>query len=318
MGGVSAGSGISVSGSEYAQRRRRALREAGTSIMLVDSAGVVQMATGARGLVGAMLADVLNAPPRAVADALAAARGGTESAVPDATELSARCLPMRAEAGRDAFVLVEISDGRSEPPEVEELRERAGELEALAEATGALARSLEPEDAKRTVCETALDVTKADFAALLELDEGDDAIVVSTSSDAALEGARAPLERATMAARALGAGDLAFAAEIGEDLAAWPLEGAGVAAAAWQPIRRAGGIREVVAVGWRNAPPPGVERLGETMGRHAAEAAVALDRSDAVAQLSGMARTDPLTELSNRRAWEEELAREMAVAQRGG
>jgi diguanylate cyclase (GGDEF)-like protein len=31
-----------------------------------------------------------------------------------------------------------------------------------------------------------------------------------------------------------------------------------------------------------------------------------------------MARTDPLTELSNRRAWEEELAREMAMAQRGG
>jgi diguanylate cyclase (GGDEF)-like protein len=83
-------------------------------------------------------------------------------------------------------------------------------------------------------------------------------------------------------------------------------------------VRRQAGIREVVAVGWSVSPVPGLDRLRGSLAHLAAEAAVALDRAHALVQLSDMARTDPLTELSNRRAWQEELAREMAKAERGG
>lgn len=50
----------------------------------------------------------------------------------------------------------------------------------------------------------------------------------------------------------------------------------------------------------------------------AGEAAVAFDRAAAIERLTGLARTDPLTELSNRRAFEDELSRELARAERTG
>ena len=48
----------------------------------------------------------------------------------------------------------------------------------------------------------------------------------------------------------------------------------------------------------------------------AAETAMALERSELLARLEESARTDDLTGLLNRRAWEEELPREMARARR--
>jgi diguanylate cyclase (GGDEF)-like protein len=73
-----------------------------------------------------------------------------------------------------------------------------------------------------------------------------------------------------------------------------------------------------VVVGWSESSVPELDRLRGSLAHLASEAAVALDRAHALEQLSDMARTDPLTELSNRRAWQEELAREMAKAERGG
>ena len=48
----------------------------------------------------------------------------------------------------------------------------------------------------------------------------------------------------------------------------------------------------------------------------AAEATVAIERADLLARLENMARTDDLTGLPNRRAWDEELPRELARAAR--
>jgi len=48
----------------------------------------------------------------------------------------------------------------------------------------------------------------------------------------------------------------------------------------------------------------------------AAETAMALERSDLLARLEEVARTDDLTGLLNRRAWEEQLPRELARARR--
>jgi diguanylate cyclase (GGDEF)-like protein len=50
----------------------------------------------------------------------------------------------------------------------------------------------------------------------------------------------------------------------------------------------------------------------------AAEAAVVLQRGELLERLEAMARTDDLTGLPNRRAWEDQLPREMARAQRDG
>jgi diguanylate cyclase (GGDEF)-like protein len=269
-------------------------------------------------MVGASVADVIGAPAGDVQLALAEARGGREAEIETGPGPSVRCLPLRAEPGKDDLMLVVISDGAAQNGEVEALRTRARDLETIAGATGALARSTEPADARRTICDTAVKVAGADVAAFLELAEAEADLVVAAATIPEMEGRRVPIEGAAMASRALGAGDLCFASEVREDLASWPLEGAGTTGAAWQPVRRQAGIREVVAVGWSVSPVPGLDRLRGSLAHLAAEAAVALDRAHALVQLSDMARTDPLTELSNRRAWQEELAREMAKAERGG
>jgi diguanylate cyclase (GGDEF)-like protein len=71
----------------------------------------------------------------------------------------------------------------------------------------------------------------------------------------------------------------------------------------------------VLAVGW-SSEIEGVGRIAASMRMLAAETAMALERSDLLARLEESARTDDLTGLLNRRAWEEELPREMARARR--
>ena len=60
------------------------------------------------------------------------------------------------------------------------------------------------------------------------------------------------------------------------------------------------------------------ERLERVMGLVAAEAAVAIERAALLERLARMARTDDLTGLPNRRAWDQELVRELARAGRDG
>jgi diguanylate cyclase (GGDEF)-like protein len=74
----------------------------------------------------------------------------------------------------------------------------------------------------------------------------------------------------------------------------------------------------VLVVGWRGA----VDDLGEAtesgLRMLTAEAAIAIDRAELLARLETSARTDDLTGLPNRRAWEQELPRELARAERDG
>ena len=58
--------------------------------------------------------------------------------------------------------------------------------------------------------------------------------------------------------------------------------------------------------------------LGTVVELLAAEAAVTLQRGELLERLEAMARTDDLTGLPNRRAWEDQLPREMARALREG
>jgi diguanylate cyclase (GGDEF)-like protein len=57
-------------------------------------------------------------------------------------------------------------------------------------------------------------------------------------------------------------------------------------------------------------------RLADVLTLLAAEAAVAIERADLLARLETVARTDDLTGLGNRRAWDEQLPVELARAGR--
>ena len=87
-------------------------------------------------------------------------------------------------------------------------------------------------------------------------------------------------------------------------------------AALWHPVVRDRAAIGVLAIAWRE-PVAGVSlRLSALIDLLGAEAAVAIGRADLLGRLEQMARTDDLTALPNRRAWEQELPRELARAWR--
>jgi diguanylate cyclase (GGDEF)-like protein len=85
----------------------------------------------------------------------------------------------------------------------------------------------------------------------------------------------------------------------------------------WQPVMRDSVPVGVLAFYWRGAPAAD----GQTRtlaGLLATEAAVTLERIELLTRLESIARTDDLTGLPNRRAWEEEIPRELLRAKREG
>jgi diguanylate cyclase (GGDEF)-like protein len=86
----------------------------------------------------------------------------------------------------------------------------------------------------------------------------------------------------------------------------------------WQPIVREHRTVAVLACYWQSTSAlddPSVFYLSDLL---AAETAVTLERIGLLARLESIARTDELTGLPNRRAWQEELARELPRSRRSG
>ena len=74
----------------------------------------------------------------------------------------------------------------------------------------------------------------------------------------------------------------------------------------------------VLAVYWRDDLEEANEETRRAVRLLALEAAIAIERGELLGRLEVAARTDDLTGLLNRRAWDQELGREMARADRGG
>ena len=91
------------------------------------------------------------------------------------------------------------------------------------------------------------------------------------------------------------------------------IRAAGIASALFEPILRDGVPVGVLAIGWATPRSEIDGRTHAIVQFLAAEAGAAIERSDLITQLDGQARSDPLTSLPNRRAWDETLA----VAMRG-
>ena len=72
----------------------------------------------------------------------------------------------------------------------------------------------------------------------------------------------------------------------------------------------------VLSLYWLTDVPEPEQNVRATMVLLAAQAAIAIERVELLARLERIAHTDELTGLLNRRAWREELPREMARAKR--
>jgi diguanylate cyclase (GGDEF)-like protein/PAS domain S-box-containing protein len=203
------------------------------------------------------------------------------------------------------------------------MRRRADELAAIASVTRAVSHS-DGDDARRTICDVALGVTGAARVGLWEADA--DGVLHNTwnvgsprspfpvGHDQPRNGARVAMStgRALYVPTALGSPHV-------DQRILHALSGPDAdASMAFRPIGSGDGVRGVLVLAWTPALPELPASAGPLLDVLTEEAAAAMQRADLLQRLAELSRTDELTGLPNRRAWEELLDREMRVARRTG
>ncbi len=200
-----------------------------------------------------------------------------------------------------------------------EIAQHAREVEAIAEATGTLARSTDPEQAREAICRAATTVAEADFALLFEPDPSGSGLAATAAVGAEIGEEPLPfVGPPSGAVRSFVSNEPVFIDDVEAADDRGVIRRIGARSGYWTPVRRGAAPLGVIVVGWRRPLAEFSPRLGRVMGLVAAEAAVAIDRAALLERLARMARTDDLTGLPNRRAWDAEMVREMARSRREG
>jgi diguanylate cyclase (GGDEF)-like protein len=192
-------------------------------------------------------------------------------------------------------------------------------MASVAEAMQDVSRVGDATTARSAICAAAAAIGGSDDAILFEPDGSGDLVVTAAA------GASLPLgTRNTLGAEPSGAAVAHtskrsfFVSEAAEHAAVSQrlCQEANLTSLHFEPVVREDESVGVLVLGWgeRIFQLPHVTASGLRM--LAAESAIAIDRADLLAQLEASARTDDLTGLPNRRAWEEQLPRELARAQR--
>jgi diguanylate cyclase (GGDEF)-like protein len=176
-----------------------------------------------------------------------------------------------------------------------ETRLLLGHMASVTAVTRRLAGSPDPALVREEICSSARAIARADLALLVEPD-----------ANGALT-------------RCAGVGDEGLCAD--EDIAA--AERAFVARRSlflperslyFEPVLREEAAVGVLVVGWSHQVDVLDETVQSGLRMLAAEAAIAVDRAELLARLEESARTDDLTGLPNRRAWDQHLPRELSRA----
>ena len=207
----------------------------------------------------------------------------------------------------------------------ERVRRRAAESDARARALSAvasvaheLARRTSPESAAPAVCESAVQVTGAAEAVLWEPAADGGGLTATAATDPSVHGATVPfLSSPSGVVAAFTSGEPRFlpvstAADSSEPSRAI------AGSALYQPVSRESIPIGVLAVHWAERFEAMPKEAGWVVELLAVEASIAIERAETLMRLERVARTDDLTGLPNRRAWDEQLKREVARARRAG
>jgi diguanylate cyclase (GGDEF)-like protein len=200
----------------------------------------------------------------------------------------------------------------------EETRKLVVSMAAVTEATREIARTTDSRLAREVICSAACTVTGARFAKLMERSQDGE---LAMTANYGLQGA--PPLKVSLADESSGAGTAFLSrkplfisdARGHEEISQRVVQTTGAISMHFEPVLRNEETVAVLVVGW-NQQVDGTGRIAASMRMLAAETAMALERSDLLARLEESARTDDLTGLLNRRAWDEQLPREMARARR--
>jgi diguanylate cyclase (GGDEF)-like protein len=218
-----------------------------------------------------------------------------------------------------AGLLVDALAGRLRRETVSSAR-RAANLEAVGEVARQLATQSDPRAVGWAICSAARSTAHAQVAVLWRPTRSGDALQPTAIDGAEADGVAIPfITPASGAIQTFTSAEEHFSAMRGLTAAQELLPGFEAGSALWMPVLRdQGAVVGVLAVYW-DGP---LEQIGGETRRAvrllALEAAIAIERGELLGRLEVAARTDDLTGLLNRRAWDEELGRELARADRSG
>jgi diguanylate cyclase (GGDEF)-like protein len=192
-------------------------------------------------------------------------------------------------------------------------------MAAVAEAMQDVSRAGDATAARAAICAAASAIGGSEDAILFEPDGAGNLVVTASFGPSLPLGTRITVGAEPSGAavaytskRSFFVSDAASHASVSQRLC----EEGEVTSVHFEPVVREDESVGVLVLGWRERvyQLPHVTASGLRM--LAAEAALALDRADLLARLEMSARTDDLTGLPNRRAWEEQLPRELSRAAR--
>ena len=201
--------------------------------------------------------------------------------------------------------------------QTESAANRAANLEAVGEVARQLATQSDSRAVGWAICTAAVKATGASAAVLWRPSPSGSELISSAAAGAQVEGIRIPfVTPASGAVRAFTGAEPRFA-NLADDKSAQELVPAMEAGSAlWQPVSSESAVVGVLAVYWDERRDGVEEELRQTVRLLGLEAAIAIERGELLGRLEEAARTDDLTGLHNRRAWSEELDREMSRAKR--
>ncbi len=197
---------------------------------------------------------------------------------------------------------------------------RAANLEAVGEVARQLATQSDPRAVGWAICSAAVRTAHASAAVLWRPNNTGDALQATAVAGVDAEGATIPFVTPSSGAiQAFTSANDRFATLRAGKTAQELSPGFEAGAALWQPVLREQSTAVgVLAVYWREPLDALAGETRRAVRLLALEAAIAIERGELLGRLEVAARTDDLTGLLNRRAWDEELNREFSRADRDG
>ncbi len=219
-----------------------------------------------------------------------------------------------------AGLLVDLLARRLRDQEAQSSKQ-ASALAVVGSVAHELALRTTAESAALGICEAAAEVTGASGAAVWQPTSGASGLEVTAATEPELVGAVVLLIGEPSGAihafntrKPYFVADAPQSAEVNQEL----VEKLGVASILFQPIMRDASPIGVLSIYWDEPVPTLPEDVDQVVALLSAEASIAIDRAELLSRLERAARTDDLTGLPNRRAWDDYLARELAHAKRLG